>query len=46
MTIAFLMLAFGLMVAYGGWTNRSVWALTRGDNTTVKAAAGTSAAAA
>lgn len=36
MAVAFGMILFGAMLVYGGWTNRSVWALARGDNTTAK----------
>jgi hypothetical protein len=33
MSLAFAMAAFGVMLIYAGWTNRSVWALASGDNT-------------
>ena len=38
MTVAFGMVFVGVLLVYGGWSNRSVWALARGDNTTVKPA--------
>lgn len=36
MAVAFGMILFGAILVYGGATNRSVWALARGDNTTAK----------
>lgn len=36
MTLPAIIILFGAMVLYGGWTNRSVWALARGDNQTPK----------
>lgn len=36
MTVAAAMILFGALLIYGGWTNRSVWALARGDNTVTK----------
>ncbi len=36
MTVAFGMVFVGGLLVYGGWTNRSVWALARGDNTVAK----------
>lgn len=41
MTVTFGMIFVGALLVYGGWTNRSVWALARGDNTTPKAATAT-----
>jgi hypothetical protein len=35
-SVAFAMILFGALLVYGGWTNRSVWSLVRGDNTQVK----------
>lgn len=42
MTVTFGMIFVGGLLIYGGWTNRSVWALARGDNATPKAAVSTS----
>lgn len=36
MSITAAMILFGGLLIYGGWTNRSVWALARGDNTVPK----------
>lgn len=36
MSIAFAMILFGTLLMYGGFTNRSVSALARGDNTQAK----------
>ena len=36
MTVSFGMILLGAILVYGGWTNRSVWALARGDNTQPK----------
>ena len=36
MSISFGMILFGALLIYGGWTNKSVAALARGDNTTPK----------
>jgi hypothetical protein len=30
------MIFFGALLIYGGWTNRSVWALARGDDSQPK----------
>lgn len=30
------MILFGALLIYGGWTNRSIWSLARGDNTQPK----------
>lgn len=38
MSIALGMIVFGAILIYGGFTNRSVWALARGDNTVSKPA--------
>jgi len=35
-TITVAMILFGAILVYGGWTNRSVWALARGDNSQPK----------
>lgn len=43
MSISFAMILFGALLVYGGWKNKSIAALARGDSTvtkpTVKAAA-------
>lgn len=36
MTLVFAMILFGALLIYGGWTNRSIWALARGDAAVVK----------
>lgn len=36
MSIALAMIVFGGILVYGGWTNRSVSALARGDNSVAK----------
>lgn len=36
MTISWGMILLGAALIYGGWTNRSVFSLLRGDNTVVK----------
>ena len=36
MTLPAILILFGAMLLYGGWTNKSVWALARGDNTVSK----------
>ena len=36
MTVSFAMILLGSILIYGGWTNRSVAALARGDNTQPK----------
>lgn len=36
MTVPAIMILLGSLLLYGGWTNRSVWALARGDNTVSK----------
>ena len=36
MSISFAMILFGALLIYGGWTNRSISALARGDNTQPK----------
>jgi hypothetical protein len=42
MSVAFALLLFGTMLIYGGWTNRSIWSLARGDNTVAKPVIGSS----
>ncbi len=36
MSVSLGMILFGAILVYGGWTNRSVWALARGDNSKPK----------
>ena len=36
MSISFAMILFGALLMYAGWTNKSVAALARGDNSTPK----------
>lgn len=36
MSLTLGMILFGGLLIYGGWTNRSVWALARGDDTVQK----------
>ena len=36
MSVSFAMILFGSILVYGGWTNRSVWALARGDDSKPK----------
>lgn len=36
MSVSLAMILLGGMLIYGGWTNRSIWALARGDNQTAK----------
>lgn len=36
MTVAYAMILFGALLIYGGWTNKSISALARGDNTQAK----------
>lgn len=47
MSISFAMILFGALLIYAGWTNKSVAALARGDNSVskpaVKAGAGSCA---
>lgn len=38
MSISFAMILFGAMLIYGGWTDKSIAALARGDNTVAKPA--------
>lgn len=38
MSISFAMILFGSLLIYAGWTNKSVAALARGNNTTPKPA--------
>ncbi len=38
MTVTLVILLLGSLLIYAGWTNRSVLALIRGDNTVTKAA--------
>lgn len=40
MTVTMIMLLFGSLMVYAGWTNRSLRDLVRGDNTVAKPAAG------
>lgn len=36
MSISMAMILFGAMLIYGGWTDKSIGALARGDNTVAK----------
>lgn len=36
MSVSLAMILFGALLIYGGWTNKSVAALARGDNTVAK----------
>ena len=36
MSVSFAMILFGAILIYGGWTNRSVSALARGDDSKPK----------
>ena len=38
MSISFAMILFGALLIYGGWTDKSIAALARGDNTVGKPA--------
>lgn len=38
MSISFAMILFGALLIYAGWTNKSVAALARGDNSVPKPA--------
>lgn len=38
MSISFAMILFGSLLVYGGWKNKSIGALARGDNTVAKPA--------
>ena len=36
MSLSFAMILFGALLVYGGWTDKSIAALARGDNQTPK----------